>query len=109
MFRKLHKQIDNIASSKNKGKYRVQIHVDTVQSLPSSVKQVRIVWAKRAGGGVKAATDSCATHKGKTLTVNCSQVVDLLARNVELVHAHYRTACRLQQVSPTSARPCSTM
>ncbi len=77
MFKRLQKRIDVISSGTTTVKCRVEVYVDIARCLPSTVKQVRVVWAKRAGGGVKASTDNCVTHLG-TNVIDVSVETDFI-------------------------------
>lgn len=67
MFKRIQKGLDKLTAGKLATKCQVNIQVQTLHNIPASVKQVRVVWARSGGKGVKASTHSCVVHSGNTL------------------------------------------
>jgi hypothetical protein len=61
MFKKLQRKI---AGTGHKKKCSILIEVQKLESIPDSVKQVKVVWEKN--NKIKATTDVCTVYKGDT-------------------------------------------
>lgn len=66
MFKKLQKRF---AGTSHKTRCSITIDVQRLESVPDSVKQVKVVWEK--DGKLKATTDVCTVHKGTTQRLIC--------------------------------------
>lgn len=67
MLKRIQRGFDHIKSSKTTARCQVKIEIQKLEDLPQTIKQVRVVWAKSVGKGIKASTDSCVVHSGNRL------------------------------------------
>lgn len=107
MLKRIQRGFDHIKSSKTTARCQVKIEIQKLEDLPQTIKQVRVVWAKSVGKGIKASTDSCVVHSGNRLEA-ISKLLHAIAYPCRNSLCPFTTACGHLQGKRKLARLCST-